>query len=38
VAISIYITICAVISVVSAAMLKDYTGKDISEEYAFGEQ
>ena len=36
VAISVYITICAVISVVSAAMLKDYTGKDISAEYAFG--
>ena len=33
VAISVYITICAVISVVSAAMLKDYTGKDISAEY-----
>jgi metabolite-proton symporter len=38
VAISVYITICAVISVVSAAMLKDYTGKDISAEYAFGEE
>jgi metabolite-proton symporter len=38
VAISVYITICAVISVVSAAMLTDYTGKDISAEYAFGEQ
>jgi MFS family permease len=36
VAIAIYITICAVISVVAAAMLKDYTGKDISAEYAFG--
>jgi MFS family permease len=38
VAISVYITICSVISVVSAAMLTDYTGKDISAEYAFGEQ
>jgi len=38
VAISVYITICAVISVVSASMLKDYTGKDISAEYAFGEE
>ena len=38
VAISVYITVCSVISVVSAAMLTDYTGKDISAEYAFGEQ
>jgi metabolite-proton symporter len=38
VAISIYITICSVISVISAALMKDYTGKDISAEYAFGEQ
>src|SRR5689334_18336608 len=38
VAIAVYISACAVISVVSAAMLKDYTGKDISAEYAFGEQ
>ena len=30
VAIAIYITICAVISVVATAMLKDYTGRDIS--------
>ncbi len=38
VAISVYVTICSVISVVSAAMLKDYTGKDISVEYTFGEK
>ena len=38
VVISIYITVCSVISVVSAALLTDYTGKDISAEYAFGEQ
>ena len=38
VAIAIYITICAVISVVATAMLKDYTGRDISAEYAFGEK
>jgi metabolite-proton symporter len=38
VAISVYITVCSVISVVSAAMLTDYTGKDISAEYAFNEQ
>jgi metabolite-proton symporter len=38
VAIAVYISVCAVISVVSAALLKDYTGKDISAEYAFGEQ
>ncbi len=35
VAISIYITICSVISVVSASLMKDHTGKDISEEYSF---
>jgi MFS family permease len=38
VAIAVYISACAVISVVSAAMLKDYTGKDISAEYAFAER
>jgi metabolite-proton symporter len=38
VAIAVYISACAVISVVSAAMLKDYTGMDISAEYAFGEE
>ena len=32
-AISIYIAICAVISLVSAALMPDYTGKDISMEY-----
>ena len=38
VAIAIYITICAVISVVATAMLKDYTGRDISAEYKVGEK
>src|SRR6185437_86049 len=38
VAISVYISICAVISVVATALMRDYTGKDISAEYAFGEQ
>ena len=32
-AISIYIAICAVISLVSAAMMPDYTGQDVSKEY-----
>jgi MFS family permease len=32
-AIAVYIAICAVISLVSAAMMPDYTGKDISQEY-----
>ncbi|MEW6640157.1 MAG: MFS transporter [Pseudomonadota bacterium] len=31
--ISIYIACCAVISIVAAAMMTDYTGKDISSEY-----
>src|ERR1700760_21135 len=31
--IAVYMSLCAVISVVSAAMLKDYTGRDISGEY-----
>jgi metabolite-proton symporter len=31
--IAIYIAICAVISVVAAAMMPDYTGRDISMEY-----
>jgi metabolite-proton symporter len=35
VAISVYISVCAVISVVAAALMRDYTGQDISEEYAF---
>ena len=33
VAIAIYITVCAVITVIATAMLRDYTGKDISAEY-----
>ena len=37
VAIAVYISICAVISVIAAALMRDYTGQDISEEYAFGE-
>ena len=32
--IAIYIAICAVIAIVSTALLTDYTGKDISAEYA----
>ncbi len=32
-AISIYIAICAVISLIAAAMMPDYTGRDISTEY-----
>jgi metabolite-proton symporter len=32
-AISIYIAACAIISLASAAMMPDYTGKDISAEY-----
>src|ERR1700733_1288289 len=32
-AIAIYIAVCAVISLISAAMMPDYTGKDISAEY-----
>ena len=32
-AIAVYIAICAVISLISAAMMPDYTGKDISAEY-----
>jgi hypothetical protein len=32
-AIAIYIAVCAVISVVATAMMTDYTGKDIHEEY-----
>ena len=32
-AIAAYIAACAVISLVAAALLKDYTNKDISEEY-----
>jgi hypothetical protein len=32
-AIAIYIAACAVVSLVSAALMPDYTGKDISAEY-----
>jgi hypothetical protein len=32
-AIAIYIFACSIISLVAAALLKDYTNKDISEEY-----
>jgi hypothetical protein len=32
-AIAIYIAACAVISLVAAAFMPDYTGKDISQEY-----
>ena len=33
-AIAIYIAACAVVSLVSASLMPDYTGKDISAEYA----
>jgi metabolite-proton symporter len=33
-AIAIYIAICAVITLIATAMMTDYTGKDISGEYA----
>jgi metabolite-proton symporter len=32
-AIAIYIAICAIVSLVSAALMPDYTGRDISAEY-----
>ena len=32
-AIAIYIAACAVVSLVAAALMPDYTGKDISQEY-----
>jgi hypothetical protein len=32
-AISIYIAACAVVSVIAAVLMPDYTGKDISAEY-----
>ena len=35
-AIAIYIAACAVISLVAASLLKDYTGKDIAAEYDEG--
>jgi hypothetical protein len=31
-AISVYIALCAVISLISTAMMPDYTGKDISDD------
>jgi metabolite-proton symporter len=37
-AIAIYIAGCAVVSLVSAAMMPDYTGKDISAEYDAADQ
>jgi hypothetical protein len=35
-AVAIYIAACAVISLISAALMPDYTGKDISDN-AYGE-
>jgi MFS family permease len=32
-AIAAYILLCAILSLISTAMLKDYTGRDISQEY-----
>jgi MFS family permease len=32
-AIAIYILLCAVITLIATAMMKDYTGKDIEGEY-----
>jgi hypothetical protein len=32
-AIAIYILLCAVLSLIATAMMKDYTGKDIAGEY-----
>ena len=32
-AIAIFIAACAVVSLVSAAFMPDYTGKDVSQEY-----
>jgi hypothetical protein len=32
-AIAIYIAACAVVSLISAAFIPDYTGRDISMEY-----
>jgi general stress protein CsbA len=32
-AIAVYILVCAVISLISAALLPDYTNRDISAEY-----
>jgi hypothetical protein len=33
-AIAGYILVCAILSLVAAALMKDYTGKDIAAEYA----
>jgi hypothetical protein len=32
-AIAVYLAICAVISLISTALMPDYTGKDVSAEY-----
>jgi hypothetical protein len=32
--IAVYILFCAIVSIVSTAMLPDYTNRDISEEHA----
>jgi hypothetical protein len=32
-AIAAYIAVCATVSIIATAMLKDYTNKDISKEY-----
>jgi hypothetical protein len=32
-AVSIYIAACAVVSLIAAAMMPDYTGRDVSREY-----
>ncbi len=32
-AIAVYMAVCAVITLLSAAFMPDYTGKDISTEY-----
>ena len=32
-AIAVYIFVCAIITLIAAAMMKDYTGKDIEGEY-----
>jgi MFS family permease len=34
-AVAVYITLCAVISLISTALMPDYTGRDISAEYDF---
>ena len=31
--IAIYMAVCCAITVIATALLKDYTGKDIGEEY-----